>query len=113
MIFLHLRLTHHQNYDSLIITSEEILDNIKAYCGWDIPPDYDSLIAKVVTLAPNRTEAISKMKTALETTTIVGIKTNIPLHLELLSNTEFVQGDYDIQFMENYLKKDADRNAKN
>lgn len=84
-----------------------------AYCGWDIPPDYDSLIAKVVTLAPNRMEAISKMKTALETTTVVGIKTNIPLHLKLLANTEFIQGQYDIQFMENYLKKDADRNAKN
>jgi len=74
-----------------------------AYCGWNIPPDYDSLIAKVLAKAPNRMEAISKMRTALEMTTVVGIKTNIPLHLELLSNSDFIQGNYDIQFMERGL----------
>lgn len=84
-----------------------------AYCGWNIPPDYDSLIAKVVVVAPNRMEAIAKMRTALEMTTVVGIKTNIPLHLELLSNSEFIKGDYDIQFMERYLTKGRGRNSKN
>ncbi|MEE8603834.1 MAG: acetyl-CoA carboxylase biotin carboxylase subunit [Candidatus Aminicenantaceae bacterium] len=84
-----------------------------AYCGWNIPPDYDSLIAKVVTVAPNRMEAIAKMRTALEMTTVVGIKTNIPLHLELLSNSEFIKGDYDIQFMERYLTKAHDQDSKN
>ena len=83
-----------------------------AYCGWDIPPDYDSLIAKIVAIAPNRMEAIAKMRTALEMTTVVGIKTNIPLHLELLSNTEFFEGDYDIQFMERYINKGQDQNTK-
>jgi acetyl-CoA carboxylase biotin carboxylase subunit len=83
-----------------------------AYCGWNIPPDYDSLIAKVVTIAPNRKHAIAKMKTALEMTTIVGIKTNIPLHLELLSNSNFIKGDYDIQFMERYLAKGRKQNSK-
>ena len=58
-----------------------------AYCGWNIPPDYDSMIAKIVAIAPNRKEAIAKMRTALEMTTVVGSKTNIPLHLELLSNS--------------------------
>ena len=76
-----------------------------AYCGWQIPPDYDSLIAKIVAFAPSRRETIKKMQTALEMTTIVGIKTNIPLHLSLLSNSSFIKGDYDIQFMERYLKK--------
>jgi acetyl-CoA carboxylase biotin carboxylase subunit len=84
-----------------------------AYCGWNIPPDYDSMIAKVATVAPNRMEAIAKMRTALEMTTVVGIKTNIPLHLELLSNSEFLKGDYDIQFMERYLAKDQNQNPKN
>jgi acetyl-CoA carboxylase biotin carboxylase subunit len=84
-----------------------------AYCGWNIPPDYDSLIAKVVAFAPNRMEAIAKMRTALEMTTVVGIKTNIPLHLELLSNSEFIKGDYDIQLMERYLTKGQDRDSKN
>jgi acetyl-CoA carboxylase biotin carboxylase subunit len=45
------------------------------------------------------------MLAALETTTIVGVKTNIPLHLSLLSNSNFIKGDYDIQFMERFLKK--------
>jgi acetyl-CoA carboxylase biotin carboxylase subunit len=85
-----------------------------AYCGWNIPPDYDSLIAKIVAIAPSRMDAIAKMRTALEMTTVVGIKTNIPLHLELLSNSEFIKGDYNIQFMENYLANEQaeDKNAQ-
>jgi len=76
-----------------------------AYCGWEIPPDYDSLVAKVVAIAPERTETIKKMLTALEMTTIVGIKTNIPLHLDILSNSDFRKGDYDIHFMESFISK--------
>lgn len=76
-----------------------------AYCGWDIPPDYDSLVAKIVAHAPTREEAIKKMLTALEMTTIVGIKTNIPLHLSILSHSDFMKGNYDIHFMENLLSK--------
>jgi acetyl-CoA carboxylase biotin carboxylase subunit len=74
-----------------------------AYCNWEIPPDYDSLIAKVVAKAPTRPEAIKKMLTALEMTTIAGIKTNIPLHLSILSNSDFIKGNYDIQFLEKFL----------
>ncbi len=76
-----------------------------AYCGWDIPRDYDSLLAKVAGKASNRKESIAKMRTALEMTTVVGVKTNIPLHLGLLSNSDFLKGNYDIQFMEKYLDK--------
>ena len=74
-----------------------------AYCNWDIPPDYDSLIAKIVARAPTRPEAIKKMLTALEMTTIAGIKTNIPLHMSILSNSDFIIGNYDIQFLEIFL----------
>jgi acetyl-CoA carboxylase biotin carboxylase subunit len=74
-----------------------------AYLGWTIPPDYDSLLAKVVVRAPTREEAIRKMQTALEMTTIVGIKTNIPLHLNILSNSDFKKGNYTIQFLEKFL----------
>lgn len=74
-----------------------------AYCNWEIPPDYDSLIAKIVARAPTRPEAIKKMLTALEMTTIAGIKTNIPLHLSILSNSDFIIGNYDIQFLEIFL----------
>ena len=83
-----------------------------AYCGWNIPHNYDSLIGKIVVVAPNRMEAIIKMRTALEMTTIVGIKTNIPLHLELLSNSSFIKGDYNIQLMEKYLTKSQGYNTR-
>jgi len=74
-----------------------------AYAGWEIPPYYDSLIAKIIAYAPSRVLAISKMKAALETTTIIGIKTNIPLLLNILSSTDFVNGNYTTQFVEKFL----------
>jgi acetyl-CoA carboxylase biotin carboxylase subunit len=78
-----------------------------AYGGWQIPHEYDSLIAKVIAFAPTRPLAIKKMHTALETTTIVGVKTNIPLHLDILSNDDFIKGTYDTQFMERYLQRNG------
>ena len=75
------------------------------YQGWTIPPDYDSLIAKIAALAPSRKEAITKMISALEMTTIAGIKTNIPLHLSILSHSDFQRGDYDIHFLDKMLSK--------
>ncbi len=83
-----------------------------AYSSWQIPPDYDSLLAKIVVKAPSRKEAIQKMLTALEGTIIVGIKTNIPLHLNILSNSDFIKGNYDIQFMEKFLKKKTTEKEK-
>jgi acetyl-CoA carboxylase biotin carboxylase subunit len=76
-----------------------------AYQGWKIPSEYDSLIAKIAVLSPSRAEAIRKMQMALEMTTIVGIKTNLPLHLTILSDTDFIAGRYNTQFMERYLAK--------
>jgi len=83
-----------------------------AYSTWQIPPDYDSLIAKIVAKAPTRMETIKKMITALDTTTIVGIKTNIPLHLSILSNSDFIKGNYNIQFMEKFLQKKTNQAGK-
>lgn len=92
--------------DFLVLPSGQgIRVDSAAYSGWEIPPDYDSLVAKVVVMAPRRQEAIKKMLTALEMTTIVGIKTNIPLHIEILSNSNFKKGDYNIHFMVDYLNK--------
>jgi acetyl-CoA carboxylase biotin carboxylase subunit len=84
-----------------------------AYSGWNIPPEYDSLIAKIIVKAQSRAEAIIKMKTALEMTTIVGINTNIPLHLGILSNSNFLKGQYNIQFMERFLSKSKKLNGEN
>jgi len=85
--------------------SEGIRVDTGAYCGWEIPPDYDSLVAKIIASASTRQMAIKKMQVALEMTTIVGIKTNIPLHLSILSNSEFLNGDYDLQFLEKFLEQ--------
>ena len=74
-----------------------------AYGGWPIPPVYDSLVAKIIASAPTRELAIRKMRAALETTTIVGIRTNIPLHLKILSHSDFLSGNIDTQFMERFL----------
>ncbi len=76
-----------------------------AYCNWTIPADYDSLLAKIVAKAATRFEAIRKIRCALEMTTVVGIKTNIPLQLNILANSDFIRGDYDIQFMDKFLDR--------
>jgi len=83
-----------------------------AYQGWQIPPDYDSLFAKIIALAPTRPEAIKKMQAALEMTTIVGIKTNLPLHLAILADTDFAEGRYNTQFMERFQQKNNHNNQK-
>lgn len=75
------------------------------YTGNEIPPYYDSLIAKIIVHAPTRIEAIRKMKSALRSTIIVGVKTNIPLHLRILEHPSFIKGDYDIHFLENLLSE--------
>lgn len=92
--------------DFLVLPSGQgIRVDSAVYSGWEIPSDYDSLVAKIVVLAPHRQEAIKKMLTALEMTIIVGIKTNIPLHINILTNSNFKKGDYDIHFMAKYLNK--------
>lgn len=75
------------------------------YTGYEIPPYYDSLIAKIIVHAPTRAEAIRKMKSALNSTIIVGVKTNIPLHLRILDHPSFVSGNYDIHFLERLLSE--------
>jgi acetyl-CoA carboxylase biotin carboxylase subunit len=76
-----------------------------AYGGWVIPPDYDSLVAKIIAFAPTRDLAIRKMQVALETTTVVGIKTNIPMHLSVLADSDFRKGVYNTQFMDGFLDR--------
>ncbi|MFN7094372.1 MAG: acetyl-CoA carboxylase biotin carboxylase subunit, partial [Burkholderiales bacterium] len=74
------------------------------YAGYSVPPYYDSMIAKIITHAENRTQAINKMKGALLETSFSGIKTNIPLHLELLADKGFQEGAQSIHYLEHYLK---------
>ncbi len=62
------------------------------YAGYRIPPDYDSLIAKIIAWAPTRDEAIPRLRRALEETVIDGVKTSIPFHLRVLDNAFYQRG---------------------
>ena len=69
------------------------------YQGAVVPPDYDSLLAKLIVHAPSRQEAISRMRRALMEFMITGVKTNIDYHLAILRQEEFLSGKYDITFL--------------
>ena len=73
-----------------------------AYPGYSIPPYYDSMIAKLIVHAPTREEAIDKMKRALSEFAIEGVYTTIPFHLKLLQHQQFVSGEFNTKFLENY-----------
>tara|TARA_A100000164_G_scaffold374545_1_gene407750 strand:- start:3319 stop:4659 length:1341 start_codon:yes stop_codon:yes gene_type:complete len=72
------------------------------YSGYTIPPHYDSMIAKLVTTAQTREEAINKMKRALEEFVIEGIKTTIPFHQKLMEHPDYIEGNYTTKFMESF-----------
>ena len=75
------------------------------YANYMIPPYYDSMIAKVITVAQTREEAISKMERALDEFIIEGIKTTIPFHQQLMKNEDFRNGNYTTKFMETFEMK--------
>jgi len=75
------------------------------YAGYSIPPNYDSMIAKLITTAQTREEAISKMKRALDEFVIEGIKTTIPFHRQLMDHPDYVAGNYTTKFMEDFQMK--------
>ena len=82
------------------------------YTGYKIPSCYDSMIAKIVTFAPTRDEAIKKMYYALGETIIDGIKTSIPLQRQLLTESAFLDGSYPIHWLEDYIKQQQEIKAK-
>ena len=73
------------------------------YSGYEVPPFYDSLIAKLVTYGNSRKEALIKMKNALDEILIEGINTNIPLHQDLVNDIEFQKGCVTIHYLEQKL----------
>ena len=72
------------------------------YAGYMIPPNYDSMIAKLIVTAQTREEAINKMKRALDEFIIEGIKTTIPFHRQLIDHPDYVSGNYTTKFMEDF-----------
>lgn len=78
------------------------------YAGYTIPPNYDSMIAKLITTAQTREEAINKMKRALDEFYIEGIKTTIPFHRQLMEEPDYVAGNYTTKFMESFKMNDPE-----
>ncbi|MCC6841395.1 MAG: acetyl-CoA carboxylase biotin carboxylase subunit [Flavobacteriales bacterium] len=76
------------------------------YAGYTIPPNYDSMIGKLIVSAQTREEALAKMERALNEYVIEGVHTTIPFHLQLMQNEKFRAGDFTTKFLENFeLKK--------
>lgn len=75
------------------------------YAGYSIPPYYDSMIAKLITVAQTREEAITKMQRALSEYIVEGIKTTIPFHIQLMQHEDFRAGNFTTKFMDDFEMK--------
>lgn len=73
------------------------------YSGYEIPPYYDSMIAKLIVAAEDREKAIQLMRRALDEYIVEGVKTTIPLHQRIFSHSSFIAGEYDTSFIESQL----------
>jgi acetyl-CoA carboxylase biotin carboxylase subunit len=77
-----------------------------AYTGYVVPPYYDSMIAKLITIGATRESAINRMRRALEEYYITGIKTTVPFHSAIMRNAEFRAGNYDTGFVERVMSSE-------
>ncbi len=75
------------------------------YSGYTVPPNYDSLIAKLITYGDTRESAIARMRTALDEVIVEGIRTNVPMHRELLNDAAFLEGGAGIGYLERKLAR--------
>ena len=75
------------------------------YSGYVIPSNYDSMIAKLITTAQTREEAIAKIRRALDEFVVEGVKTTIPFHLQLMDDPDYLAGNYTTKFMEDFKMK--------
>jgi acetyl-CoA carboxylase biotin carboxylase subunit len=76
------------------------------YRGYRVPPNYDSLLAKVIAYGADRREAIRRAKRALSMFVIGGVRTSIPLHLRILEEPDFVEGRLSTRFMERFATRE-------
>ncbi len=72
------------------------------YAGYTIPPNYDSMVSKLITVAQSREEAIQKMQRALDEYIVEGVKTTIPFHQKLMRNEQFQEGNFTTKFLEEW-----------
>ena len=75
------------------------------YSGYQVPPNYDSLIAKLIVHGNSRNECMMRLRRALEEFVIGGIDTSIPLHQRLIAAPDFLNGDYDIRWLEKFVAR--------
>jgi len=78
-----------------------------AHEGCEVSPYYDSMVAKLMTFGKDRTEAIARMRRALDTMVVEGIKTSIPLQRQIMDDADFIAGKLDTGFMDRFLKRTA------
>ncbi len=74
------------------------------YNDYRVPPHYDSMVAKLIAHSASREQTINRINTALYEYLIAGIKTNIPLHQRIFAEQDFIKGDYDIHWLEKFMK---------
>ena len=77
------------------------------YAGYEVPPYYDSMIAKLIVTGATREIAIKRMRRALSEFVVEGIKTTIPLQSQILTTSDFQSGQYDITWVENFLRSEG------
>lgn len=82
------------------------------YPGFEVTPYYDSLISKIIVWGETRAEAILRMRRSLEEYRIVGVRTNIPFHQNLMDSTRFIAGQYDTRFVEEKFSMQAAENER-
>ena len=78
------------------------------YSGYSIPPYYDSMIAKLIIHGKNRNSALMRLRRALEECIIMGVKTTIPLHQKIISQAEYIDGRYNIHWLEKFMENDKE-----
>jgi acetyl-CoA carboxylase biotin carboxylase subunit len=73
------------------------------YAGYEIPPNYDSLLAKLIVYGKNRSEALARMRRSLDEFVVEGVKTTIPFHQKVLEHPDFIAGDFNTGFLERFV----------
>jgi acetyl-CoA carboxylase biotin carboxylase subunit len=81
------------------------------YAGYKVPPNYDSLVAKLIVHGTSRNECLMRLRRALEEFVISGIETTIPLHERIIGDPSFIDGDYDIKWLEHFAGLDEGKAA--
>jgi len=91
-----------------------VRDDSGVYAGFEIPIYYDPIISKLVTWGKDRTEAIARMRRALDVYVVTGVKTGVPFLIRVMNNRHFIEGNFDTNFIERvFFKEEEVRHLEN